>query len=301
MDKKRTVVDDNISFWVRIKAKVNPDQLEEMIKRIKDKSFEDEYKQLQVAYQKSQEEINKLKKSRTNGSNNLAIIAKNQITSEDDPWRRPQAWNEEGLRYLEAEDNDRAMHAFTETLASNPNASQKRLAEEAIEHIVKRTSYAREHQPFDEAMAYFYAKDCAKAVEAFTKVIDLSKDIEEKNSAKLYRHTCYFNSGSEYLEKKQYDLAVHEFTSGIAFDPRSTLCYRGRARVYYDQDKFQEALSDYNQAIAMAPNDSSLLSSRGVLYQAMGKKTKAMSDFQKACDLGDVEACDDVAKRKKNK
>src|SRR3990172_4075977 len=37
LDKKRTIVGDGFNFWVKIKAKVNPDKIEEMAKRVKEK------------------------------------------------------------------------------------------------------------------------------------------------------------------------------------------------------------------------------------------------------------------------
>ena len=49
LDKKRTVVGDGINFWVKIKAKVNPDKMEEMAKRVKEKSVVEAYKMIQAA------------------------------------------------------------------------------------------------------------------------------------------------------------------------------------------------------------------------------------------------------------
>src|SRR3990172_10653977 len=43
LDRKRTVVGDGIHFWVQIKAKVNPDKIEEMAKRVKEKSVVEDY------------------------------------------------------------------------------------------------------------------------------------------------------------------------------------------------------------------------------------------------------------------
>src|SRR3989337_4288140 len=62
LDKKRTVVGDGIHFWVQIKAKVNPDKIEEMAKRVKEKSVIEDYKKIQQAYDKSQKDIEELKK-----------------------------------------------------------------------------------------------------------------------------------------------------------------------------------------------------------------------------------------------
>src|SRR3990167_1851868 len=62
LDKKRTIVGDGFHFWVQIKAKVNPDKIEEMAKRVKEKSVVEDYKKIQEAYDKSQKDIEELKK-----------------------------------------------------------------------------------------------------------------------------------------------------------------------------------------------------------------------------------------------
>src|SRR3990170_5199684 len=64
LDKKRTIVreGEGIHFWVQIKAKVNPDKIEEMAKRVKEKSVVEDYKKIQEAYDKSQKDIEELKR-----------------------------------------------------------------------------------------------------------------------------------------------------------------------------------------------------------------------------------------------
>ena len=62
LDKKRTIVGDGFRFWVKIKARVNPDRIQEMANKVKDKSVIEDYKKIQEAYDKSQKEIEELKK-----------------------------------------------------------------------------------------------------------------------------------------------------------------------------------------------------------------------------------------------
>ncbi|MCG2710578.1 MAG: hypothetical protein L6246_09740, partial [Thermodesulfovibrionales bacterium] len=62
LDKKRTIVGDGFRFWVKIKARVNPDRIQEMAKKVKEKSVVEDYKKIQEAYDKSQKDIEELKK-----------------------------------------------------------------------------------------------------------------------------------------------------------------------------------------------------------------------------------------------
>ncbi|MBI4839060.1 MAG: hypothetical protein HY806_07990, partial [Nitrospirae bacterium] len=62
LDKKRTFIGDGIHFWVKIKARVNPDKIREMANKIKFKegTIVDDYKKIQEAYEKSRREIAEL-------------------------------------------------------------------------------------------------------------------------------------------------------------------------------------------------------------------------------------------------
>src|SRR3990172_11264 len=62
LEKKRTVVGDGFNFWIKIKARVSTDKMEEMAKRVKEKSVVEDYKKIQEAYDKSQKEIEELKR-----------------------------------------------------------------------------------------------------------------------------------------------------------------------------------------------------------------------------------------------
>ncbi|MBI3398763.1 MAG: hypothetical protein HY265_00115 [Deltaproteobacteria bacterium] len=57
LDKKRTIIGDGFHFWVNIKAIVNPDKMEEMAKRVKERSLIEDYKKIQEAYDKSRKRL----------------------------------------------------------------------------------------------------------------------------------------------------------------------------------------------------------------------------------------------------
>ena len=62
LEKKRTILGDGFHFWVKIKARVQIEKMEEMAKRVKGKDVIEDYKNVQEAYDKSQKEIEELKK-----------------------------------------------------------------------------------------------------------------------------------------------------------------------------------------------------------------------------------------------
>ncbi|MBI5747823.1 MAG: tetratricopeptide repeat protein [Nitrospinae bacterium] len=121
LDKKRTVVGDGIHFWVKIKAKVNPDKIEEMAKRVKEKSVIEDYKKIQEAYDKSQKDIEELKKQLAGAKGEKEkkqVEAK--ITDEERLFEASQ-WFEKGYQHSLNKEHDSAIEAYTKAIALDPN------------------------------------------------------------------------------------------------------------------------------------------------------------------------------------
>ena len=62
LDQKRTIVGDGFRFWVKIKSRINPDNIKEMAKNVKEKSVIEDYKKIQREYEKNQKEMEELKR-----------------------------------------------------------------------------------------------------------------------------------------------------------------------------------------------------------------------------------------------
>src|SRR3990167_7868462 len=121
LDKKRTIVGDGFHFWVQIKAKVNPDKIEEMAKRVKEKSVVEDYKKIQEAYDKSQKDIEELKKQLAGAKGEKEkkqVEAK--ITDEERLFEASQ-WFEKGKNYYLNKEYDNAIEAFTKAIKLDPN------------------------------------------------------------------------------------------------------------------------------------------------------------------------------------
>src|SRR3989344_6970956 len=99
LDKKRTVVGDGFHFWVKIKAKVNPDKIEEMAKRVKEKSVIDDYKKIQEAYDKSQKDIEELKKQLAGAKGEKEKKQAEAKITDDERLLQANEWFERGLKY----------------------------------------------------------------------------------------------------------------------------------------------------------------------------------------------------------
>lgn len=180
LDKKRTIVGDGFNFYVKIKAIVNPDNLDEMVKKVKDKSVVDDYKKIQEAYDKSQKDIEELKKQLAQAKNEgekKQVEAK--ITTED---RRFQAidWFEKGYQHGLKNEHDSAIEAYTNGIALDPNDTK---------------AY------YNRGLAYRKKEQYDRAIEDYSKAIAL-----DPNDA-----DAYYNRGLAYKEKGQYKMAISDF------------------------------------------------------------------------------------------
>jgi tetratricopeptide (TPR) repeat protein len=95
----------------------------------------------------------------------------------------------------------------------------------------------------------------------------------------------YFDRGMKFLDRKDYDNAISDFTEAIRLDPNLAIAYYKRGWVYGKMKNFDKAISDCNEAIRLDPNYAPAYNIRGVAYAEQGNLDKAMRDFDKAIRL----------------
>lgn len=61
-----------------------------------------------------------------------------------------------------------------------------------------------------------------------------------------------FDKGDELIDKKQYKLAIENFTKAIKINPQYAEAYSRRASIVQDYDT-DGAMDDYNKAIEIEP------------------------------------------------
>lgn len=124
LDKKRTIVGDGFHFWVKIKAIVNLDKTEEMAKRVKEKDVIEDYKKIQEAYDKSQKDIEELKKqlAQTKGEKEKKQVEAKIIDEEN--LFQANEWFEKGIKHIGNNQNENAIEAFTNAIKLNSNITK---------------------------------------------------------------------------------------------------------------------------------------------------------------------------------
>jgi tetratricopeptide (TPR) repeat protein len=88
-------------------------------------------------------------------------------------------------------------------------------------------------------------QDCAGNVDkpdlriaACTHVIDDASETTANHVA------AYISRGAAYLNKKDYDPAIADYSAAIKLDPKSSTAYNGRGNVYFAKVDFDLAIAD---------------------------------------------------------
>jgi tetratricopeptide (TPR) repeat protein len=119
-DYKVSIEGDSFKFSVIIKAWISTDEMEEMAKRVKEKSVIEDYKRVKKAYDKSQKEIEALKKQLAAAK---SVRGKKEIKAkiaEDERLFQANEWFEKGFYYGMNKEHEKAMEAFTKTIELDP-------------------------------------------------------------------------------------------------------------------------------------------------------------------------------------
>jgi len=95
----------------------------------------------------------------------------------------------------------------------------------------------------------------------------------------------YFNRGTAYVAKGEYDRAISEFNKALEINPRYTEAYNLRGGVYSRKGQNDEAISDYSKAIEIDPRDVRAYNYRAWEYTLKGEYDQAISDLKKALEI----------------
>jgi tetratricopeptide (TPR) repeat protein len=115
--------------------------------------------------------------------------------------------------------------------------------------------------------------------DADLKISGCTALIESGRETQLNLASAFYNRGSAYLTKRDYERAIQDYDKAIRLRSDYYAPFQGRcaARAYADKG-FAEALSDCDESLRLNPGNVDSLGLRGLVNFKMGRYDKAIAD-----------------------
>ena len=100
----------------------------------------------------------------------------------------------------------------------------------------------------------------------------------------------------EHLAALQRAAVDHACTRALELSPKDEDVYNARGLAHFAAGNDTAAITDLDEAIRLAPKVGIHYKNRYIVRSHAGKLAEAKGDLAKACELGEKEACDELAK-----
>jgi tetratricopeptide (TPR) repeat protein len=104
------------------------------------------------------------------------------------------------------------------------------------------------------------------------------------------RAAAFANRGIAYMDKGDFDRAIHDFDQAIRLSPDDAEAFGYRGIAYDEKGDDKRAVQDFNQAIQLNPNSARFLNSRCWARAILGDLQLALTDCNKSLRLNSNEA-----------
>jgi S1-C subfamily serine protease len=94
--------------------------------------------------------------------------------------------------------------------------------------------------------------------------------------------SAYVERGVTWIEQKDHDKAIRDFTEAIRLDPGNAFAYGSRGCARSMEGDYDAAIRDFNEALRLDPTSSSYYASRGIAWQRKKDSDRAIRDFSEA-------------------
>ena len=128
---------------------------------------------------------------------------------------------------------------------------------------------------FSDGTLSFLKKDYEKAIENFTKVIELIPDYAQ---VYLLRAGCYGLKGD-------YDKVITDCQKVIEIIPKSFMAYSGLGLAYYGKKVYDQAIFNFDKALQINPNLSIVWYEKGNLLNDLEKYQEALICYNEALKI----------------
>ena len=91
--------------------------------------------------------------------------------------------------------------------------------------------------------------------------------------------SLYINRGIVWIDKKDYDRAIADFNEAIRLDPKRATAYNSRGLAWCNKKEFDKAITDCSEAIRLNPMYSQAFNNRGIAWGKKKEYDKAILDY----------------------
>lgn len=134
--------------------------------------------------------------------------------------------------------------------------------------------------PYLLGLAYAFRGEHEKAVDSFTKAVELEPDFDE----------AIFACGDSYVALGQYERALSDYAEVIRLMPHYGRAYYHRALVYLKQRQHEAALADLLVAVERMRVVPEPYLTLGDLYFARSEPSKALVMYKRYLELAGTKA-----------
>ncbi|GAD94995.1 DnaJ domain protein [Paecilomyces variotii No. 5] len=140
-------------------------------------------------------------------------------------------------------DNDQAVKYLRMCLSLDPDSKQ---AVKLLRMVQKLT------RTKEEGNSAFKARDYQKAIDLWTKTLEIDPDNKDVNSKVLG------NRAQAYINLKDYDSAIKDSTEALRLDPSYLKAQKLRAKAHGAAGNWEEAIKDYKAVAEVNPGEKGI-------------------------------------------
>jgi tetratricopeptide (TPR) repeat protein len=139
---------------------------------------------------------------------------------------------------------------------------------------------------YDQGLAWFGQAEYDRAIESFTKVLEMAPYGGEN-------YKVYYNRGMAYLKNRDYEKAIYDFTKTIEMTPQKDkeivyYSFKSRGDAWQAKKEYPNAIKDYGEALQLFPQHAgvkNVYEGRAWAALNMEKYDDAIADFTAALSI----------------
>lgn len=95
----------------------------------------------------------------------------------------------------------------------------------------------------------------------------------------------YINRGNAYMMRREYDMAIKDYTTAIELQPGDWEAYNNRGIAFGMKQHHDRSIEDLSMAVQLNPRDFKTYINRGNAYRMINHYDRAIKDYKKAIEL----------------